>query len=219
MKKKHKDPQITFMRNVKNVSMGKHVSYAWEDDPKHLVFSFSRYKFVSKMLEGYKNVLEVGAGDGFQSKIVTQVVKNLYLSDIDERNIDAFNKKNKYIKKYFVHDFASKKYNMLFDAIYALDVLEHVPKNKENKFIKNILSSLNKEGVLIFGTPTLESQKYASYGSKLGHINCKTKTELKRLLKKYFNTVFMFSMNDEVIHTGYDQMSHYIFALCSNKKN
>ena len=36
------------MKNVKKVYMGKHVSYAWGDDPKHLVFSLSRYKFVSK---------------------------------------------------------------------------------------------------------------------------------------------------------------------------
>ena len=28
----------------------------------------------------------------------------------------------------------------------------------------------------------------------------------------------MFSMNDEVLHTGYDKMSHYIFALANSKK-
>ncbi|MAV82844.1 MAG: hypothetical protein CMI90_05225 [Pelagibacteraceae bacterium] len=219
MKKKHKDPQITFMRNVKNVSMGKHVSYAWGDDPKHLVFSFSRYKFVSKMLENYKDVLEIGAGDGFQSKIVSQVVKNLYLSDIDERNVEDFDKKNVFIKKYFCHDFTKKKYPKIFNAIYAIDVFEHVNKNKENIFIKNINSSLDTKGVLILGCPTLESQKFASYGSKLGHVNCKKKSELKNFLKKYFNTVFMLSMNDEVIHTGFDQMSQYMFAICSHKKN
>ena len=66
--------------------------------------------------------------------------------------------------------------------------------------------------------PTLESQKYASKGSKLGHINCKSKKELKKTLSKFFNNVYMFSMNDEVLHTGYDKMSHYIFALANSKK-
>ena len=66
--------------------------------------------------------------------------------------------------------------------------------------------------------PTLESQKYASKVSKLGHINCKSKKELKSLLLKYFNNVYMFSMNDEVVHTGFDKMSHYIFALANSKK-
>ena len=69
MKKKYKDPQITFMKNVKKVYMGKHVSYAWGDDPKHLVFSLSRYKFVSKMLENYENVLYIEPNKSFISFI------------------------------------------------------------------------------------------------------------------------------------------------------
>tara|TARA_B110000259_G_C13903934_1_gene358048 strand:+ start:149 stop:649 length:501 start_codon:yes stop_codon:yes gene_type:complete len=63
------------------------------------------------------------------------------------------------------------------------------------------------------------NKKYASKGSKRGHVNCKDKDQLQLFFKKYFNNVFMFSMNDEVLHTGYDKMSHYIFALCTGKKN
>ena len=66
--------------------------------------------------------------------------------------------------------------------------------------------------------PTLESQAYASKWSKEGHINCKKKNELKKFLSLYFNNIYMFSMNDEIVHTGYDAMSHYIFALACNKK-
>ena len=29
----------------------------------------------------------------------------------------------------------------------------------------------------------------------------------------------MFSMNDEVVHTGFDKMSHYIFALANSKND
>jgi hypothetical protein len=28
----------------------------------------------------------------------------------------------------------------------------------------------------------------------------------------------MFSMNDEVVHTGYHKMAHYLFALCCEKR-
>ena len=84
--------------------------------------------------------------------------------------------------------------------------------------MKNISKSLKTNGSLIIGMPTLESQKYASKGSKLGHINCKSKNELKSILSKFFNNVYMFSMNDEVLHTGYDKMSHYIFGLANSKK-
>jgi len=33
-------------------------------------------------------------------------------------------------------------------------------------------------------------------------------------LGAYFANVFIFSMNDEVVHTGFGKMSHYNIALC-----
>ena len=81
------------------------------------------------------------------------------------------------------------------------------------KFISN---SLFENGVAIIGVPSRESQVYASELSKKGHINCKSGFELKEFMGKYFNTVFIFSMNDEVVHTGFSPMAHYLFALCIN---
>jgi len=37
-------------------------------------------------------------------------------------------------------------------------------------------------------------------------------------MRRYFFKVFMFPMNDEVVHTGYSAMSHYNLALCCSKK-
>ena len=47
----------------------------WREDPRGLLFSLSRYKFVSKILEGKNDVLEIGCGDGWFSRIVKQTVK------------------------------------------------------------------------------------------------------------------------------------------------
>ena len=66
--------------------------------------------------------------------------------------------------------------------------------------------------------PSLESQKFASTQSKIGHVNCKSGKDLKGFFSKYFSNVFLFSMNDEVLHTGFEQMSHYLFVICTNKK-
>ena len=44
-----------------------------------------------------------------------------------------------------------------------------------------------------------------------------TQKELKTTLQKHFKNVFLFSMNDEVIHTGFSKMSHYNLALCTEK--
>ena len=44
--------------------LGLHANKQWHEDPKHLLFSMARYKFIAKMLSGKKNVLEAGCGDG-----------------------------------------------------------------------------------------------------------------------------------------------------------
>ena len=105
-----------------------------------------------------------------------------------------------------------------YDAIYSLDVFEHIPSDLEDKFIGNIHKSLKKNSVLIIGIPSLESLEYASPASKEGHINCKTGRDFKQLMSKYFENVFLFSMNDEIVHTGFEKMAHYLFTISCGKK-
>lgn len=202
-----------------SVNLGQRTSHAYIQDPARLVFTLSRYKFVAKMFNKFSSVLEIGAGDGFKAPIVSQFVKKLSLCDIEILNKKIYEKIKIINSDYFINDFVKNKINRKFDGIYFLDVFEHVKKSDEDIFTKNVIHSLKKNGALICGMPTLVSQKYASKGSKRGHVNCKDKDQLQLFFKKYFNNVFMFSMNDEVLHTGYDKMSHYIFALCTGKKN
>jgi hypothetical protein len=42
--------------------------------------------------------------------------------------------------------------------------------------------------------------------------------ELKKTMQRHFHNVFMFSMNDEVVHTGFHPMAHYLFAVCAGRK-
>ena len=100
-----------------------------------------------------------------------------------------------------------------------MDVIEHIPAADEDTFIGNMTKSLNDAGVCLIGSPSLESQQYASPGSKAGHVNCKTGPDLKALMQQFFHNVFMFSMNDEVVHTGFQPMAHYLFALGANRKD
>ena len=205
-------------KRKKSLKLGIRTSMAYESDPVRFVFTLSRSKFVAKMFEGFNNVLEVGAGDGFKSPIVAQFCKKLTICDIELQNKKDFEKISFNKTKFIIHNFIKNKLNKKFDGIYSLDVLEHIEKKHEKKFIKNICDSLETNGTLIIGMPSLESQVYASKWSKEGHVNCKTKKELKKFLNMYFNNIYMFSMNDEVVHTGYDSMSHYIFAIACNKK-
>ena len=57
-----------------SAKMGYMSSFTWNNDPKRLLFMLSRYKFVSKMFDGFDNVLEVGCGDGIGAHLVLQEV-------------------------------------------------------------------------------------------------------------------------------------------------
>src|SRR5437879_5516287 len=64
-------------------TLGLMTNQAWQDDPRHMVFTLARYKFVSKMLSGRANVLEVGCADAFGTRLVLQEVKSLTATDFD----------------------------------------------------------------------------------------------------------------------------------------
>lgn len=201
-------------------TLGLMTSQAWYDDPKRLTFTLARYKFAAKMLSGSKHVLEVGCADAFATRIVVQEVKKLTATDFDPLFVaDTLSRMSeRWAFNCVSHDMLDGPVAGDFDGIYALDVLEHINPSDEVRFLSNMVDSLQQNGVILIGMPTIESQDYASKLSKEGHVNCKSMPDLKVSMQKYFHNVFMFSMNDEVIHTGFHKMAHYIFALCCNKK-
>lgn len=221
--KKTKEPQYDLLFDVKRKHgisrLGIMVNESWNQDPKRTLFTLSRYKFVAKMLSGKRNVLEVGCADAFGTRLVQQEVTHMTAVDFDPVFIqDVKERMNPHWPlECFVHDMLQGPVPGSFDAIYSLDVLEHINPESEKRFIENTLVSLAKSGVMIIGMPSLESQEHASPQSRAGHVNCKSGNQLKALMRKYFENVFIFSMNDEVVHTGYYPMAHYLLALCCEK--
>lgn len=209
---------IELIRDQGLQRMGYMSSWAFYDDPKRLAFTFARYKFAAKMLEGCDRVLEVGCADAFASRIVAQSVKHLTAVDFDPSFIASAREtmSPRWPIDLREHDMmAGPIGGEAFDALYSLDVLEHIPADSEDVFLRNMFASLRGPGVAIIGMPSLQSQTYASAHSKEGHVNCKDQPDFKRLMARYFDAVFMFGMNDEVLHTGYHAMAHYNIALCS----
>jgi 2-polyprenyl-3-methyl-5-hydroxy-6-metoxy-1,4-benzoquinol methylase len=214
-------PEIERIRREGHEALGLMTSWAWRDDPKRLVFTLARYKFVAKMFEGVENALEVGCGDGFASRIVAQSVGALTAIDFDQSFIDDASARPSSL---WPIDF--RRHNLMeaplhidrrrFDGAYSLDVLEHIPREEEDQFLGNLRACLTPHARCVIGMPSLESQLYASPQSKKGHVNCKTQAELKEVMSRYFQHVFMFGLNDETLHTGYAKMAHYNIALCAS---
>ena len=177
---KTKDPvnqPLISLENEKGLEkIGLMNSAVWHEDPKRLVFTLSRYKFVSKMLRGKNRVAEIGCGDGFGARIVKQEVGQLTITDYDSYFIKRFEDiiSEEWPISAVEHNILEGPLEQKFDAIYSLDVLEHIPINHEDVFVRNIINSLGSNGIVILGMPSIESQVYASPASKEGHINCKT---------------------------------------------
>ena len=202
------------------VRLGANTSTIYQNDPKLLLFTLSRYKFVSKMFAGFENVLEVGCQEGFGAQVICKEVTSYTGVDFYLPHIESAAERNTAPNaKYQVHDILNGALEQNFDGVFALDVLEHIVPEKEDLFLQNVCGSLKSHGSVILGMPSIESQKYASKASRAGHVNCKNGEEFRNLLQQYFHNCFLFSMNDEVLHTGFSPMSHYVFVLASNKKN
>jgi 2-polyprenyl-3-methyl-5-hydroxy-6-metoxy-1,4-benzoquinol methylase len=191
----------------------------WHDDPRRLAFLLARYKFVAKMFSGFDRVLEIGCADAFGTRIVLQEVGRLTAVDFDPIFVQDANERmdGRWPFECRVHDMLDGPVAGPFDGIYSLDVLEHIQPADERRFLANLVASLADHGTVILGIPSIQSQAHASPPSKAGHVNCKDAAQLNTLLRDYFHNVFIFSMNDEVVHTGFYPMANYLLALCCGK--
>lgn len=206
---------------TQELSIGPWTSWSMIHDARHMAFVLSRYKFVAKMLEGRKYVMEVGCGDAFGLPIVAQNLAGggvLYAVDWEEKFLNDNRKRMQFCSNvnFIQHDMNSSPLdNVKVSAIYLIDVIEHVDPVKEDIFIRNLIESYEdiENAIMIIGTPNLTAAQYASEQSASVHINLKGQSDLRALLSKYFHNVFMFGMNDEVIHTGYGPMCHYIWGM------
>lgn len=203
---------------VEELKLGPWISETMRCDPKHMVFVLSRYKFAAKMLEGRERVMEVGCGDGFGVPITAQAVKEkLYVVDWEERLIQSNKERLGFLNhvEFIQNDMNISPVDAKVSAIYNIDVIEHVDPEKEDDFMQNMIKSYERkeDAVMIIGTPNLAAAAYASPLSAALHINLKDHKSLKELLNRYFHNVFLFGMNDEVVHTGYAPMCQYIWGI------
>ncbi|MBN2562029.1 MAG: methyltransferase domain-containing protein [Phycisphaerae bacterium] len=197
------------------VCLGPYSSFTWRHDAKHLLFTLARYKFCAKMLAGKRRILEIGCGDAIGGALVLQGVDVVHGIDLEDVIINHDKRSNPYPGRmtFDVLDITEASPGGIYDAAISLDVLEHIDADRESRFMQNVCSSLRREAIFIVGTPNIAAQVHASLINDEGHTNLKTADALRALLATYFENVLIFSMNDEVVHTGYYPMAHYLLGM------
>jgi 2-polyprenyl-3-methyl-5-hydroxy-6-metoxy-1,4-benzoquinol methylase len=195
------------------VLLGPQASYQWLHDPKHLLFVLARYKHAARLIGSASTVLEVGCGEGIGARILAEGRRAYLGIDPDEAAVAVA--REAHDPAWFracslgdVEDFESG-----YDAVVALDVIEHLPADDRALFVRDLDRQCAYGGICIVGTPNATARAYQSEASRAGHHALLDAVELRALLAEQFPVVQVFGMNDEVLHTGFLPMAHYLLAV------
>jgi 2-polyprenyl-3-methyl-5-hydroxy-6-metoxy-1,4-benzoquinol methylase len=206
------------MLDVEPVTLGPYFSYIIRRTPRRLLHMLSYYKFAAKMIGPNKRVVEVGCSEGLGTAILAESAASCIGFDLDADAIAVANATVGNDRLHFeVRDVVAQPLPEC-DAIVTLDTIEHIAREHEDAFVRIFVKALASNGVCVIGTPNETSDKYASAVTRAGHINLFSAERLRELGEQHFCNVFMFSANDEVVHTGFSPMAHYLIALCVGPK-
>jgi cyclopropane fatty-acyl-phospholipid synthase-like methyltransferase len=197
------------------VTLGPSASEQWRDAPDHLAMVLARYRAASALIGTAQTVLEVGCGEGIGGRILARGRHYLGI-DPDETaiahahgvlDLPGYGAPARQIRVSAVEDFTGIA---PFDAVVALDVIEHVAIEGEPAFMDAIVGALSPSGVCVIGTPSAAFDHLASRRSRESHVNTYTHARLLTLMAQRFRVVQSFGMADTALHLGHPDARHYL---------
>ena len=208
---------FTFSNSSVAQQPGEELSELFGKNPLMATVKLSRYKFVSKMLSADDVVLDIGCGSGASSYFFSKFCKSSIGVDKSDKFLHQWANLKSDRLSFLSADVFALKYPDDVSAIVALDFIEHFNAREGELLVKKfseILAGSMSGGVFICGTPSISSSNWRANHNKEHHLHEYSTDELRQLCRKYFSRVFMFHMNDEVVHTGFEKLAWYVFALC-----
>ena len=195
------------------ITLGPYFTYHVKHTPRHILHSMSYHKFAAKMIGKGKRVLEVGCSEGFQTVLLAEFAQYCCGVDVDEAAIASANKTfARENLEFRVSDIMECSVGE-FDAATSFDVIEHIYPANEDRFVGAVANHLTEHGMAIIGTPNITADQFASPITRSGHVNLYSMERLEATLLRHFHHALMFAANDEVVHTGFAQMAHYLIGI------
>lgn len=179
----------------------------------------ARYKFAAKMLDARDIVLDLGCGNGYSSYYLSGFCSKItgvdFYADIDKCS-ERFCKQGNDRLSFQKADLLDPPASVLdtgYTAVTMIDVIEHFYKEDGEKILKTFTSHLPRGGMMIIGTPSKYSAAYRSQQSRDVHFHEYEPDELLDMCRSYFSRTLFFSMNDELVHTGFRKLAWFFFIL------
>ena len=207
------DPVVELMKGAEPVSFGAMHSYHCRHSPRRILYTLSYYKFAAKLIGSKARVLDIGCGEGLGTWMLAKECGFAHGMDLDPDLIETA--KTNWCDDSIEFSCANflEPLRHKYQAVVNFDVIEHIRPDHAVAFIDGMADSLSEHGIAIVGTPNETTRKYASEVTNIGHVNMYTSERLEAEMKERFTQVFMFGANDEVVHTGFPAMCHYLLAV------
>jgi 2-polyprenyl-3-methyl-5-hydroxy-6-metoxy-1,4-benzoquinol methylase len=133
-------------------------------------------------------ILDAACGIGFNTKMLIEYIPNSKLIgvDMDEHSIIMANKYNNSDNiDYILGDLLTISYNVKFDYIFFLEILEHIKSCNHHIIIDKLLSLLKDDGLLFISTPNELDNPDAS----TEHIGLLNRERASEFIYKYKNNI------------------------------
>lgn len=139
------------------------------------VFEYNYLPYVLGGGERVRSVLEIGCNKGFmcfaiKRKFASADVMGVDLSPNDIEYAKANFKDIEFICDDVTNILGSKK----FDLVISKDCMEHIPKDRQEEFVKGVYDSLNENGMAIIQVPNMDwmfanHERYMDFTHEIGY--------------------------------------------------
>ncbi len=183
-----------------------------ENDPGFVAQHLSAYAFVQPRIVGQR-VLEVGFGDGYGMAYLAKAARELVGVDIAPGNVPRAQ------AKYPAPNLTFQQFDGLrlpfsegeFDAVFAFQVIEHIPQLQLIPWLTEIRRVLKEGGHFYLSTLNLEhAQKPGQpYQKLVYHEKEFTAPELTALLGQVFEKVTLFGLHPTLKHRFFRRLKRW----------
>ena len=186
-------------------------------NPLMATIKFARFKFAARMISARDDVLDLGCGRGHAAWFYANVTEGAVVGvDLytDFTSLADFPRRDNL--SFYNEDLLDPSETLLarrFDVVTCIDVIEHFRADEGRGIIERSSTLLRPGGMLVLGTPNRYSEAWRSAASRSVHEHEYIPEELRSIVDEYFARTLCFSMNDEVVHTGSEQMSWFFYII------